>query len=146
MLAVISDWPKRPWYSLLLQMSVRAPRLLLMRPDLQFQGPVMNPGPERLKLADWILKGRDSLNMGCSAEVVQTLMKARMCSINSIYKRVWWKFQEYALCQTSSLRWQPSPESAAHLFLGQEISPLDMGRTLKSNSDRYSDCLFVNPD
>lgn len=55
-LAVIPDWPKHPWYPLLLRMNVRVPRMLQTRPDLLSQGPVLHSAPEKLRLKAWILK------------------------------------------------------------------------------------------
>lgn len=42
------------------------------------------------------IESRKFINLGCSAEVVKTLTKARKNSTNSVYNRSWQKFQEYA--------------------------------------------------
>ncbi|XP_077306677.1 ubiquitin-conjugating enzyme E2 U isoform X1 [Lithobates pipiens] len=56
-IAVIPFWPRRPWFTTLLQLSVQPPILLPLEPDLFSQGQSLHPAPERLHLMAWKLKG-----------------------------------------------------------------------------------------
>lgn len=59
-LAVIPFWPRRPWFTTLLQLSTADPIPLPVTTDLLTQGQLLHPNPERLHLAAWRLKGLGS--------------------------------------------------------------------------------------
>ncbi|XP_061482234.1 uncharacterized protein LOC133384332 [Rhineura floridana] len=50
-------WPRRPWFSDLLALSVTDPWPLPVRPDLLSQGPVWHQDPKWLNLTAWHLNG-----------------------------------------------------------------------------------------
>ncbi|XP_031752829.1 uncharacterized protein LOC101731022 isoform X4 [Xenopus tropicalis] len=50
-------WPRRSWYSSLLQLSVSPPWPLPVKENLLHQGPIFHPNPAALQLTAWRLKG-----------------------------------------------------------------------------------------
>lgn len=59
-LAVLPFWPRRPWFTTLLQLSTAEPLTLPMTADILSQGQLLHPFPERLHLTAWRLKGLGS--------------------------------------------------------------------------------------
>lgn len=55
--AILPDWPRRPWYPLLMQLKIGEPLPLPVVPDLLRQGPISHPDPGRLHLMAWLLRG-----------------------------------------------------------------------------------------
>lgn len=55
--AVIPFWPRRPWFTTLMQLNTADPLPLPLSPDLLSQGHLLHPNPEKLHLMAWRLKG-----------------------------------------------------------------------------------------
>lgn len=51
-------WPKRPWFSTLMNLSVKPAWGLPIRTDLLSQGRILHPDPAYLKLTAWFLKNK----------------------------------------------------------------------------------------
>ena len=56
-IAVIPFWPRRPWFTTLLQLNTRPPIHLPVSADLLHQGQLLHPAPDRLHLTAWRLGG-----------------------------------------------------------------------------------------
>ncbi|XP_041417784.1 uncharacterized protein LOC121393399 [Xenopus laevis] len=54
-IAILPDWPRRPWYPLLRRLSVDRPMRLPDRQDLLSQGPLLHAKPQQLNLTAWRL-------------------------------------------------------------------------------------------
>ncbi|XP_041417454.1 uncharacterized protein LOC121393326 [Xenopus laevis] len=53
---IAPDWPRRPWYSELINMSAAPPWWLPLTPELLTQGPIKHDNLQRLHLMAWLLK------------------------------------------------------------------------------------------
>ena len=58
LILVVPFWPKRPWFSSLLDLAIEGHWLLPVRRDLLFQGPLLHPDASHLKLAVWLLRNK----------------------------------------------------------------------------------------
>lgn len=56
-IAGIPFWPRRPWFTTLLQLNTENPLPLSITPDLLSHGQFLHPSPEKLHLTGWRLKG-----------------------------------------------------------------------------------------
>ncbi|KAE8602875.1 hypothetical protein XENTR_v10014161 [Xenopus tropicalis] len=58
-IAIIPDWPRRPWYPLLRRLCICQPLRLPLMEDLLMQGPFLHPNLSSLNLAAWRLRSPD---------------------------------------------------------------------------------------
>lgn len=59
LILVVLNWPCRPWYPAIVNMSVGAPLRLPITPDLLRQGTLLHPNPDMFWLTAWLLNGSD---------------------------------------------------------------------------------------
>lgn len=57
-IAVLPFWPRRPWFTTILQLNTEEPLPLPLSPNLLSQGRFLHPSPERLHLTAWRFKGK----------------------------------------------------------------------------------------
>lgn len=99
-LAVIPFWPRRPWFTTLLQLSIENPLLLPITADFHFQRQISSSGTRETTSDGMEAERSRFLDQGCSQKVVEKLLQARKATTNSTYRRIWGNFISFAQQQS----------------------------------------------
>ncbi|KAE8585826.1 hypothetical protein XENTR_v10021466 [Xenopus tropicalis] len=95
-IAIIPDWPRRPWYPLLRRLCICQPLRLPFDGGSLNAGPVSSSESQQSQSCGMEVEKSRLRRRGCSDQVINTLLKARRPGTSNTYHRIWQRFLSWA--------------------------------------------------